>query len=33
MDSQRSKDTKYNVDILKKHSTNRPIYTEYHKYN
>ena len=31
MDLQRSKDTKYNFDILAKHSTNRPIYTKYPK--
>ena len=30
MDSQRSKDTKYNVDMIK-HLTNRPIYTKYPK--
>ena len=26
-----TKDTKYNVDVLTKHSTNRPIYTKYPK--
>ncbi len=26
------KDTKYNVDILTKNSTNRPIYAKYPKY-
>ena len=32
MDEQRSKDTKYNVDILTKHPTSRLIYTKYPKY-